>query len=63
MTRECLLFAGEFMVSLAFARFKPAFHKPLILLARPTRFELATFAFGGQCPSIDRAGCRLLYLA
>jgi hypothetical protein len=48
ITRQCLIFVGEFMVSLAFARFRPIFDKSLILLARPTRSELVTFAFGGQ---------------
>jgi len=39
---------GEFMVSLPLARPRNELRKSLILLARPTRFELVTFAFRGQ---------------
>ena len=48
IARQYLIFVGEFMVSLAFGRFWPTLHKPLIRLARPRGFEPLTFAFGGQ---------------
>jgi hypothetical protein len=37
ITRQGLLFVGEFMVSPAFARFAPILRKPLIRLARHGR--------------------------
>jgi hypothetical protein len=41
-------FVGEFMVSLVLREPSDDLTKLLISLARPTRFELVTFAFGGQ---------------
>jgi hypothetical protein len=48
ITRQYARFFGEFMVSLDFRALSNELHKSLILLARPTRFERVTFAFGGQ---------------
>jgi hypothetical protein len=36
ITRQCLLFIGEFLVSPAFGRFRLISHNSLIRLARPT---------------------------
>jgi hypothetical protein len=48
ITRQYARSAGEFVVSLPLARLRNNLRKSLILLARPRRFELLTFAFGGQ---------------
>jgi hypothetical protein len=48
IARQYSRFVGEFVVSLAFTRFRTILDKSLILLARPTGFEPVTSAFGGQ---------------
>ena len=47
ITRQNWRFVGESMVSFAFPARSQNLTKLLILLARPTRFERMTFAFGG----------------
>ena len=48
ITRQNWRFVGESVVSFAFPARSQNLIKLLILLARPRRFELLTFAFGGQ---------------
>jgi hypothetical protein len=48
ITRQNWRFFGESVVSFAFPARSQNSIKLLILLARPTRFERVTFAFGGQ---------------
>jgi hypothetical protein len=55
ITRQNWCFFGESVVSFASPACSQNLIKLLILLARPTRFERVTFAFGGQFPGFAGA--------